>query len=181
MRIFALATLALMFFFAGTRDARAWTAESILDAGVEFFPSITNGPVGNLGEFLHFQVESREHWFRPNFSAQLEVDFGTNNHLINGYAMGGFELIADSADYIKPFIGVNGVFGWANYFTTNQTFVNILYGFSVDAGTEIRFSPRATSKGLRITTGWRSLWGTVGGGVMGQDLNAVSISLGITF
>ena len=166
---------------ASPSESRAAEAQASVDAGLSFFQTAAaTGSISPMGYFLHFLVESHTGWVRPNFGAQIEFSSGTNR-LINGHMLFGVELIGYKANYVKPFLGVAADLGWANLATATSTYNNYIYGFAASAGAEIRFSSNEGATAIRLTTTYRYLMGTVGGGLAGSDLNTVSGSIGLTF
>jgi hypothetical protein len=157
--------------------------QSSINIGMSLFKQASDGFSNSSGQFLHFQVENHGRWLRPTYGAFVESSSG-NNTLLDGQMLGGFTLVADTAQYVKPFLGLNGAFGWAflRPGTPGDTsYIGLIYGFHFTAGAEIRLSKKETATALRIQTGWRYLMGQVGGGITGKNLNSVLFSLGLTF
>ena len=90
------------------------SAQSSIDLGLSFFQQDTTGLIAQTGYFIHFQFEMKETWIRPTFGSLIEFSSGSNR-LLNGHMQGGFELVALRANYIKPFLGVNGEVVWVNF------------------------------------------------------------------
>ncbi len=173
--------LTLLLLSQPSGPARAAEAQASVDAGLSFFQTAAaTGSISQMGYFLHFQVESHTGWVRPLFGAQIEFSSGTNR-LIDGHMLLGAELIGYKAPYVKPFLGAAGDFGWANLATSTSTYNNFIYGCTASAGAEIRFSNNENATAIRLTTTYRFLLGTVGGGLTGPDLNSVNASIGLTF
>lgn len=151
-----------------------------LSLGMSFFPQSSTGLTSETGYLILFQVEQRDKWIRPAYGGQLE--FSSNgNMLIDGQMLGGVEVVANSALYVKPFVGAYGLFGWATLIEPSSTFVGLIYGALLSTGFEIRFSQKDRTSAVRIGSQWRFVSGTIGGGLTGADLNTFQITIGLTF
>ncbi len=179
-RIKTVIFLALVAFAALPVVARADSAQANVNIGLGFFQQPSTGLISQLGFLLNFHVEPREWWLRPSFGGLIEASFG-QNRLIDGHVLLGGELVASKANYFKPFIGAFGDFGWANFTDATATYNGLVYGFMISVGTEIRFTDKDHAFGLRVTSAYRFLLGTIGGGLSGGDLNAIMLMLGVTF
>ena len=164
----------------GVRPAHAAAIQSNFNLGISMFQQPDSGLISQGGYFLHFQVQPRDRWIRPTYGAHVEASFGANR-LLNGSMMGGAELVALTAVYIKPFLGAQGLFGMANLDKDSNTYLGLIFGAILTTGAEIRLTDKEKSTALRITSFFRFCSGTVGGGVKGSDLNTLGIGMGFTF
>jgi hypothetical protein len=161
-------------------SASAAEVGSGVDLGLNFFPTPSPGTISQMGYFARFWVGPKNKLIHPRFGGQVEANFGTNRLLV-GFMQIGAELQPPNARVIKPFICVNGQLGWANYVVTTTSYVGLVYGFNLDAGMQLQFGSGESSTGIRITTGYRMLLGTIGGGLNASDLTSYQLSLGFTF
>ena len=161
--------------------AFAASALSVLDLGLAFYQQETaSGLISQTGYFLRMQVEARENWFRPTYGATIEFS-SASNRVFSGNMIGGVEIIGHKAPIFKPFVSFNADLGWASYANSDGTYNGILYGFVLSAGGEFRFKDADNASGLRLTSSYRYLVGTIGGGLSGSDLSVVMISFGYVF
>ena len=151
-----------------------------MNLGLSLYPSNASNLLGTTGYFLSFQMEQEGKWFRPTFGGQLELNSATTT-LVFGQMQGGFQIAPAESKFIRPFIGAQAVLGWASYSVPLASYLGIIYGATISAGTEIRFSKKETAMALRILSQYRYTQGTIGGGITGNDLSAVQISIGVIF
>ncbi|MGK5084133.1 hypothetical protein WDW37_12625 [Bdellovibrionota bacterium FG-1] len=161
-------------------QAFAEGSQSSLQTGIALFQQDANATVGERGYFLLFQVEPKTGWIRPTYGGSLELNLGVARTIL-GQVHGGVELVAASAKYAKPFLGIEGLYGWANLGFADGSYLGNLYGTAITAGVEIRGDSKDKGSALRISSSWRYLMGSVGAGVTGNDYNAMLLSIGVTF
>jgi hypothetical protein len=159
----------------------ASTNTSVLNLGMSYFQQPVGGLLSTSGYFLYFQVNARDTWLRPSYGGIVEYNGGVNR-LIDGMMTLGIEAMSVNAHYVRPFLGGSALIGWANFASADtSTYVNLIYGGLLSSGVEIRFSDQNWKTGLRITTQYRYVTGSIGGGLSGSDLKAFLISLGLSF
>jgi hypothetical protein len=179
-RLFIFFGLSIGVFSITPKEAFAANIQPSISLGMSFFQQELRGLISQTGYYLYFQVEEREKWFRPSYGGMIE--FSTNgNMLIDGQMLGGAEIVANGARYVKPFIGGNALVGWATFNNAGNSYVGLIYGVLLVTGVEIRLKDKDRSTGLRVGTQWRLPAGTIGGGLRGSDLKTVQLSIGLTF
>lgn len=177
----------------GPTQVRAADAQATFETGMNYYGSDAGKSLtGSTGYFLQFQTESRKGWARFGYGAALDYSSSKASlpsgeedaTLIAGMVSGGMEFIATKASYVKPFITTHALFGWASLQTgegdSAATSIGLTYGFRISGGAEIRFKRRDDAMGIRISTAYRYLVGSLGG-VSGFQLNALQIGLGLVF
>jgi hypothetical protein len=171
---------AVFIFFCvfNSAQARAESAGSF-EFGMEYLPQTAAGSLNPFGLYGHFRVQSRSSWVKPTFGTTLSFNFGTGR-LIQGFVHPGLTLSAANVNYVRPFLVVDGLLGWANYTLTTTSYNGLLYGFLIGGGVEIRFSTKETATALRLSTGYRFVLGSVGGGITGTELTCVQVAAGLT-
>lgn len=180
----------LLIAAAGTPGVAQAASKSAFDFGINYYGTDSGKSLtGATGYYAHFQVKSGKKWLYPTFGATLEyasdnasLPSGTTPvTLMAGQIEGGLEILPRT-EYLKPFIGVQALLGWASLSDTGAqtSSLAITYGFSLSGGTEFRFSSKDDASGLRLRTGYRFMLGSLGG-VSGFQLNALQIGIGMVF
>jgi hypothetical protein len=150
-----------------------------LSLGLSFFPQSAGATLGTTGYIAHFQVERKNTVFRPTYGGLIELDSSGSGRLIDVQMLGGFELVGASP-YVKPFLGFNAAAGWGNLSNAAGSSNGIVYGAILSAGAELRLSDKDKGMGLRFSSQYRFLMGTIGT-VSGTDLSTVMVSAGFVF
>ena len=151
-----------------------------LDLGVRFYPTSVTGNTSQMGYFVRYQSERNTGILRLNFGGVIDANFGTDR-ILDGFVVVGLEVIAADAKSLKPFVDVLGTVGAVNVVQGASSSVWVNYGLEVIAGMEIKFGTSENSKGIRISTGYRTLFGQPGGTLAPTDLTVYQLSLGFLF
>ena len=183
------ASVFFITFFSLPKIVLAGKSLGILEGGLLYYGSSTTKSLqGVTGNFVHFVTSQRKGWFKPNFGAQIEMASGNvsigatkkSGQLLAGNTEVGFTMVAEKADYVKPYINFQTILGWASLAIGSDRTLSITYGGMIVGGAEIRFSARPDAVAFRLSTGYRMMMGKLGG-VSGFELHALQLGFGFTF
>jgi len=163
--------------------------QGLLEGGVLYYgSSAAKSLSGTTGYFYRYNTSLLGGHFRPNLGAQIEYGFGKASiadekkaaNFSSSMLEAGYKIIVSQVGIVTPFLGINALLGWASLNIGSTGTVSVTYGVRFGCGAEIRFTDKEDAGGIRLSTGYRIMRGSLAG-LSGFELNAFSASLGVFF